>query len=81
MTKTRKIGCELGCNDGEVDNDSGYVLGHCEDKLGTCRTGSRCRYVQVDGNGNKLRQSEGDLGIGGFAQNYLSNKPCYVQRH
>ena len=67
MTKTRKIGCELGCSNGEVDNDSGYALGHCEDKLDTCRTGNRCRYVQVDGNGNKLCQSEGDLGIRGFA--------------
>ena len=81
MTKTRKIGCELGCNDGEADNGSGYVLGHCEDKLDMCRTGNRCGYVQVDGNGNRLRQSEGDLGIRGFARNYLSSKLRYVQRH
>ena len=81
MTKTRKIGCELGCNDGEVDNGFGYVLGHCEDKLDMCRIGNRCGYVQVDGNGSKLRQSEGDLGIRGFARNYLSNKLRYVQRH
>ena len=67
MMKMRKIGCELGCNDGEVDNGFGYVLGHCEDKSDMCRIGNRCRYVQVDGNGSKLRQSEGDLGIRGFA--------------
>ena len=76
----RRIGCELGYNDGEVDNDSGCALGHCEGKLDTCRTGNRCRYVPVDGNENKLRRSKGDLGIKGFAQNYPSNKPHYIQR-
>ena len=54
-TKTRRIGCELGCNDDEVDNDSGCVLGRCKGKLDTCRTGNRCGYVPVDGNENKLR--------------------------
>ena len=69
----------MGYSDDGVGNDSGCGPGHCEDKLDMCRTGNGCGYVLVDGNGNKLRRSEDDLGIKEFVQNCPSNKPHYIQ--
>ena len=70
----RKIRCELDYNNGGVGNDSEHDRGHCKGKLDRCRTGNGCRYVPDGDNGSRLCQSEDDLGIKGFVQNYPSNE-------